>query len=541
MRYPRMIRSARIAALVVGAAVLGLGTSAHAFEIQTGASDLRMRWDNTLKYSAGLRLKDRSDVLTGDINYDDGDRNFDRGLISSRVDWLTEFDVHYKDIGARISAAAWYDWVYNKSNDNDSPFTNNGTHQASNRFPEETRRLHGRDAEVLDAFVFGNFDLGGLRTNLRLGQHTLVYGETLYFGANGIADAQGPIDLVKLLTVPNSQFKEVLRPVPQVSGTLQLNPRLSLGAYYQFRWTETRLAGVGSYLSNVDWVGPGTQSFLVGIDQRWNKIADVEPRDSGQGGLQLRWSPETGGFEYGLYFAQYHAKTPSGFYLDPVGETIRSVYHQDIRTLGASATTSIGQLNVALEASMRANAPLNSDAQVSIGQTADNDDHILYAVGRTAHANLSGLYALRPMALWEGGTLLCEVAWNRVLSVTKNPGALDPNTTRDAAALRLTFSPAYFQVLPGLDLEVPIGLGYNFYGRSGAVASFNGGSSNGGDFSLGVSGTYQNAWKLGLNYVHYLGDAFSLVTPQNSSTPSLSFGQTLKDRDFITFNVQRTF
>ncbi len=514
---------------------------AGAFQIDTGNPDFRLRWDNTLKYSAAFRVKEQSDTLIADVNYDDGDRNFDRGLISNRIDWLTELDGRYRDVGFRVSAAAWYDAVYNRKNDNESPFTNNSTSVAHDRFTDDTRELHGRNAELLDAFVYGNFDLGSLRSNLRVGRHSLVYGETLFFGANGIADAQGPIDLVKLLTVPSSQFKEVLRPVEQVSGTLQLMPGLSLGAYYQFRWDETKIPAAGSYLSNIDWAGDGAESLLVGPGVRWNRISDIDARDSGQGGLQLRFSPEGSDFEYGLYFARYHAKTPSSFYFDPVGGTIRTVYAEGIRTAGMSATTSIGQLNLAAEASIRHNAPLNGDPQISILQTADNRHNILYPVGKTAHANLSGIYVLQPSALWGGGSVIAELAWNRVLSVTKNPAAIDPNTTRDAWAMRMIFTPAYFQVLPGLDLEVPIGLGYNFEGRSRAIASFNGGSSDGGDFSLGVNGTYQNVWKFGVSYVRFFGDEFSLVTPQNSPAPMLSFKQTLKDRDFVSFNIQRTF
>ncbi len=531
-------------ALAMAMASAFLAPQAQAFQFDTGNADFKVRWDNTFKYSAGFRVKDRSDLLVGDVNYDDGDRNFDKGLISNRVDWLSEFDLRYQNVGLRLSGAAWYDSVYNKSNDNDSPFTNNATSVPNDRFTDETRELHGRDAELLDAFVFGNFDLGGMRANLRAGQHSLVYGETLFFGANGIADAQGPIDLVKLLTVPSSQFKEVLRPVPQVSGTLQIRPGLSLGAYYQFRWDETKIPGVGSYLSNIDWAGDGTESLIAGPGVIWNQVDAVNPDDQGQGGMQLRWSPEGSDFEYGLYFARYHAKTPSSFYFDPVGQTIRTVYGQDIRTYGVSATTSIGQLNLAAEASVRHNAPLNSDPQLvfyALGDTGDNDRNVRYAVGRTAHANLSGIYVLQPAALWDGGAFLFELAWNRVLSVSKNPAALDPNTTRDAWAMRMIFSPAYFQVLPGLDIEVPIGLGYNLGGRSGAIANFNGGASHGGDFSLGVNGTYQQVWKMGVSYVHFLGDEFSFVTPQNSPAPMLSFKQTRKDRNFISFNIQRTF
>ncbi|WP_230969472.1 DUF1302 domain-containing protein [Nitrogeniibacter aestuarii] len=544
MKQPQWRSSTLAAAIATSATALCMAPPAHAFKLQTDNPDLKVRWDNTFKYSAAFRLKERSSLLVNDVNYDDGDRNFDKGLISNRLDWLTEFDVRYKNIGARLSGAAWYDSIYNQSNDNDSPFTNNGTRQAYDEFPDETRSLHGRRAELLDAFAFGNFNLGDMRANVRFGQHSLVYGETLFFGANGIADAQGPIDLVKLLTVPSSQFKEVLRPVPQMSGTLQIRPGLSLGAYYQFRWEKTLIPGVGSYLSNIDWAGDGTQSLLAGPGVRWNKAHDVNPKDSGQGGVQLRWTPEDSDWEYGLYFARYHAKTPSSFYFDPVGQSIRTVYGQGIRTFGASATTSIGQLNLAGEVSVRHNAPLNGDPQIvlyALGGTGDNEKDIRYPVGKTAHANLSGIYVLQPNAVWDGGAFLFEVAWNRVLSVSKNKAALDPNTTRDAWATRMIFSPAYFQVLPGLDLEVPIGLGYNFAGRSGAVANLNGGASYGGDFSLGVNGTYQNVWKFGVNYVRFLGDEYSFVTPQNSAGPALSFMQTRKDRDFISFNIQRTF
>jgi len=362
-------------------------------------------------------------------------------------------------VGLRLSGAAWYDSVYNKSNDNDSPFTNNATSVPNDRFTDETRELHGRDAELLDAFVFGNFDLGGMRAP------TCGPASTRWCMARPCSSAptasptpRGPSTWLKLLTVPSSQFKEVLRPVPQVSGTLQIRPGLSLGAYYQFRWDETKIPGVGSYLSNIDWAGDGTESLIAGPGVIWNQVDAVNPDDQGQGGMQLRWSPEGSDFEYGLYFARYHAKTPSSFYFDPVGQTIRTVYGQDIRTYGVSATTSIGQLNLAAEASVRHNAPLNSDPQLvfyALGDTGDNDRNVRYAVGRTAHANLSGIYVLQPAALWDGGAFLFELAWNRVLSVSKNPAALDPNTTRDAWAMRMIFSPAYFQVLPGLDSRCP--------------------------------------------------------------------------------------
>jgi hypothetical protein len=170
-----------------------------------------------------------------------------------------------------------------------------------------------------------------------------------------------------------------------------------------------------------------------------------------------------------------------------------------------------------------------------------------FAIGRTAHVNLSGIYVLQKGPLWDGGVLLAELAWNRTLSITKNPsavgfGGLDPNTTRDAAALRMIFEPQYFQVAPGVDLSVPLGLGYNFGGRSSAVFNFAGGVSKGGDFTVGVKAKYQTVWNFGLTYTGFFGkEATFTVTDPATPTRMLSFGQTLKDRDYIAFTVSRTF
>jgi hypothetical protein len=515
---------------------------AAAFQFDTGNSEVKLRWDNTLKYSAAYRLKKPSARLTSDVNYDDGDRNFDQGLVSNRVDLLSELDASAPFGGIRISGAAWYDQIYNQSNDNDSPLTNNSTSVAHDKFTDDTRRLHGRNAELLDAFAYTSFNMGEVGTTLRAGRHTLIYGETLFFGANGIAEAQGPIDLVKLLTVPSAQFKEVLRPVEQISTNLQLTPNLSVGAYYQLRWHETLLPGAGSFLSNAEIIGEGTESWILGPGVAMSHLSDMEAKDSGQGGVQLRYSFEDLGIDVGLYAARYHAKTPSGAYIDPVVTmNYRWVYAEDIDTYGASATGSIGQLNWATEVSYRHNTPLNSDPQVDVGLAGNNTGNLLYAVGDTAHANLSGIYVMPPTALWDGGAFLCEVAYNTRLSISENSSALAKNTTKSAWATRMIFEPTYFQVASGLDLSFPVGLGWNFAGRSSAIANFNGGSSKAGDLSVGINATYHSVWKAGLSYVKRFGDEDTFTVPANSPGPYLSFKNSLADRDFIAFNITRSF
>ena len=76
---------------IAAAAALMLAPSAHAFEIESPDTDYRIRLDLTPKYSSAYRLKNPSPALTrfdvavdpGVANEDDGDHNFDRGLISA--------------------------------------------------------------------------------------------------------------------------------------------------------------------------------------------------------------------------------------------------------------------------------------------------------------------------------------------------------------------------------------------------------------------------------------------------------------------------
>lgn len=555
------------------AVLVALGTvlPAQATEFATDG-DVKVRWDNTVKYSSALRLKNSLAILTSNLNpnFDDGDRNFNRGLISNRVDLLTELDVAFKnDFGFRVSGAAWTDAVYNRATNNRSAITANSTSVAVGQFPDATSRLHGDKAELLDAFVFAQGEVGSIPASIRVGKHTLLYGESLFFGANGIAGGQAPVDAVKLLSVPNSQFKEILRPVGQISGQLQLSNSWTLGGYYQYRWQLTRLPAAGSYFSNADFVGDGGERILFDLNPALNPVvpffnpkaspwlaffrgADLNARDSGQGGVQLRLRPEGMDTEFGFYAIQYHDKTPQIYVRPQAGlpnfatgqiGTYQLVYPENIRSYGASFSTVIGTANVAGEMSIRRNTPLVSQiVPVLPGQLADNRDNPLYAVGDSAHVQLSTVVSLSPSAIWQGGTVLAEVAWNTRTRITRNAAALDPNVARDAWGFRMIFEPAYFQVLPGLDITVPVGLGYNPAGRSSVVAVFNGGVNHGGDISIGLSGEYLKMWKFGLNYTHYLGSANVNALPNPvTGLQARTFEQTLKDRDFLSFSAQYTF
>lgn len=525
---------------------------AQAFEISTGHADLSLRWDNTVKLSTASRLKSPQAVLTADPNLDDGDRNFGKGLISARLDVLSEFDLRYQNLGARVSAAGWYDSVYNKRNDNDSPFTANAASVAHDEFVDATRKLHGRKAEFLDAFVFGRFDLGGHPTTVRLGKHTLLYGESLFFGANGIAGAQAPVDVIKALSVPGSQVKEILMPVQQLSLQAQLSPAVSVGAYVQLEWKGFRLPGAGSYFAPLDMGGPGAERFIVGAPPApglpppaFLSGPELKARDSGQFGAQLRWKLTGSDVELGAYALKFHAKTPAlyiapdapGSY-DPVSGRVgitQEVYAEDVELYGLSFSTTVGDVGVAGEVSTRRNTPLASTGALNFG-TLDNRDNPGYAVGNTLHAQVSALYAFPKSAVWDAAQIAAEIAWNRRQSVTRNAAQLEPLAERDAWGLRVLIEPSYYQVLGGVDLSVPINLGYAPEGRASVA---NVGTHKGGDISIGINAEYLKTWRAGLQFTHYFGKAGPLL--DGAANYTSTFKQNYRDRDFVSLSLQRTF
>ena len=522
---------------------------------------LKISWDNTLKYSNGFRVVGQNPALIDSSvnhnvgNLDDGDRAFHGGLISNRLDLLTEIDVQYGSFGVRASGAAWGDSAYLGKSHNTSPQTWNAISVPYNKFPAGTRDLVLGHAELLDAFAFGKVNLGPSTLSFRGGQYAMQWGESLFFGMNGIAGGMAPIDVLKLLSVPNAQFKEIIRPVPQVSFQLQFNPSFAIGAYYQLGWSQTRLAPAGSYYSIADLLDAGAERMVVGPPAGpvpgWQPTAfwrsrDMYAKDWGQFGVQIKMRPGRG-WDIGIYGTQYHDKTAQ-LHLAPernvdmpangkIGEFFW-VFPEGIKAFGVSATKSFGVFNFAGELSTRINAPLVAGAAVVPpipGFTFDNRDNPLYATGKTVHGQISWLATLGPNFISKEASFLGEIAWNSVVSIDKNPAVIDPNTTKHAVGLRMVYEPMYRQKLPGMDISFPFGLAYFPMGKSQAIMNF--GPDKGGDFNVGVNFSYLDAWRFGIAYTNYYGTA----APFLDVNAHYNMKQPLADRDTITFSIRRSF
>ncbi len=209
-------------------------------------------------------------------NFDDGDRNFKQWTpINNRVSALGELQLTMDNYDLIVRGDAFYDNVYRRANDNNSPRTINRygpdgktiNGAAFNQFTPDARRFDGQRARLLDAYISGSWTFGDeMALNVRAGQHVAAWGESLFF--NGIALTQGPADATKA-TIPGADVKSILLPVPQVSLQFSANNRLTLLGQYKLQYKETELNPVGEFFSVADVVGPGRE-FIWGIKNPLN-------------------------------------------------------------------------------------------------------------------------------------------------------------------------------------------------------------------------------------------------------------------------------
>jgi hypothetical protein len=400
----------------------GAAGTAHAFEIDTGNEDVTARWDNTLRYNLGSRVQGQDPAILANANADDGDRNFSRGVVTNRLDVLSEFDlVWQRKFGVRVSAAGWYDQAYSNLDNANTASANtlvNGLPAAGVLSPYTKRYAKGPSGEMLDWFAFGSFDVAGVPVNAKLGQHTVYWGESLLLGGllHGIAYSQNSVDAWKLQATPGSEAKEYIR--PRGGLTIQAQPAadLSLAAQWFYNWQAVRSPESGSYLSGTDMLNFGGDSLITGPNpfaalipgapaalRMWNAQAVPNSRNSanlGDFGAAARWSPEWLDGTLGFYarnstdilpqlmltpgVAALPAATCTaigGTVLSPttclvnknattVGDlkqygkagTYQIAYGNNIHLYGLSLSKNIAGVSVGAEMSYRQNMPLVSDA-----------------------------------------------------------------------------------------------------------------------------------------------------------------------------------
>ena len=622
MRATKTTRARRIPKRLLGtviAASLAAMGSAGAAEVRTGNPDVVIRWDNTIRLNLAHRAEGQDAYILNSPNFDDGDRNFDTGLVSARFDLLTEFDLVFRDrYGFRVSGAGWYDAAY-EDLDNNHVVSSNHIVQGRQALglPNQTDHyFRGPGGEILDAFAFARFDIGDMPLNIKAGRHTVFWGEAMLSPVHSLSYGQSALDLGKLFSVPGTEAKELFLPRTAISAQLQATSELSFAAQYFLDWEQARIPESGSFLGFNDHLLRGGQSFIFGpaavtplnpngVNLLW-RGRDVAPDKTGDWGVSARWSPQWLDGTLGAYYRETADILPQGYalpavrpgtpaglctalglqpigpttcYINPSAATVPQIlagtigkygasYAGDIKLSGLSLSKNLWGVSVGADLNYRENMPLLSDTVTVLPASLSRVSSVLPAGtlfampgsgnpggarGNTWHGVLNAFSSFSENPLWDSANLIVELTWNHWSDVTQNaavfkgrdnymvagpagtPVTPKDKVTKDFYGVAFNFTPTRFQVLPGVDLSLPMSYSRGLSGNSAVIL---GGNEGAGSYALGVALDVQSRYRFDLKYVDFLGG--TTLNPAQAISSSAGANALLTDRGFLAFTFKTT-
>ncbi len=316
----------------------------------SGSGDFTLSLDTTLSWGARYRVTDRDMRLIGlpsggtaySVNGDDGNLNFDTGLVSNTLKATVDLDFAYKNFGIFLRGSGFYDYELENNDRVRTPISAEGLEWSGSR------------AELLDAFAWLKFRVGKGGAEIRAGSQVLNWGESTFI--QGGLSSINSVD-VAAIRVPGAELREAFRPNGMVWGSIDLSSAISLEGFYQYEWNNTVIDPPGTYFSTNDFAGlGGTHVFLAfasfaddGVPPVWaNQDLDHpfmgvphgvnrEADDGGQYGAALRWFADgLGGTEFGFYYVNYHSRLPT---INALTGTLEGAL--GARTAGAAAALMI--------------------------------------------------------------------------------------------------------------------------------------------------------------------------------------------------------
>jgi hypothetical protein len=329
--------------------------------------------------------------------------------------------------------------------------------------------------------VFGKFNLGEVPVNVKVGRHTVFWGEAMLSPVHSLSYGQSALDLGKLFSVPGTEAKELFMPREAISVQVQATPTLSLAGQYFFDWDQARIPEAGSFLGFNDYLLAGGESFIfrrrrqdprnpLGVN-RLLRGDDVEPDKHGDWGIAARWSPEWLDGTLGAYYRVTADVLPQGnatpavrpgtpaavckalhltplnattCYINPSAATVPEIlggtigrygaaYADDIKIFGLSLSKNVMGVSIGADLNYRENMPLLSDIVNILPASLAPYAAILpagalfappeagetgAARGNTWHGVLNGFATFGDTPLWDSANLIVELTWNHLSDVT---------------------------------------------------------------------------------------------------------------------------
>lgn len=404
----------------------GFTAQAQALEFQLG--EIQGRFDSNISIGTSIRLDNPDSGLISQPNngtslgsgsFDDGTQNFRRGKpFSTVLKGVHDLELRYENVGFFGRGKYWYDYELEKGSRPHGHIPNG--YRPNSRLDDSGFNDFAKFSgiELLDAYVFGSFDLGTMPLDLRIGRQAINWGESTFI--QGGINAFNPVD-VTAFRRPGAELKEGLLPFGSVFASLGLTDNLSVEGFYQYKWEPTVVDGCGTYFSTNDFSAQGCNGVRVDANLGANipgltdlgHVTDEEyfnhnfdgvgpggfwpfagtspiverhqngrrtPGDDNQFGVAFRYFAENlNNTEFGLFYAQYHSRLPliSGnvdirnVFVNPLGgnfnpnpaanpfnSTYFVSYPEKTRMTGISFSTNLGDIAWSGEISYKKDLPI---------------------------------------------------------------------------------------------------------------------------------------------------------------------------------------
>ena len=306
--------------------------AAQAQGVEFNLGQIEGSFDSQISIGSSWRVESQSDALLKNAdgsdnisNSDDGNRNYKSGDAFSEIfKGSHDLQFSYQNFGGFVRGKYWYDSALanNKVNYGHTPTANRGAGPTGTDLDyanaggtlddsnfNDLSKASG--ATLLDAFVYGEFEVLDMPVDVRLGKQVVSWGEGTFI--RGGVNAINPID-VNAFVRPGAEIKEGLLPVNMAYTNIGLTENLSAEAFYQLGFQETVIPGCGTYFATNDYAPEGCTAvsalggqFSVGRSANGNRKAS----DDGQFGLAFRYlSEELGDTEFGIYAMNIHSRAP---------------------------------------------------------------------------------------------------------------------------------------------------------------------------------------------------------------------------------------
>lgn len=304
-------------AWVVICIMMASPTVSHSFSLYDN-DGITANLDSTLSWGLQYRVQERADNIVGranggeaySVNYDDGNLNYDRGVVSNAVKLTSELDVKTRNYGAFVRGTAFYDYATME----------NGRERYE--LSDEAEDAVGMNADLLDAYVWADHDFGSIPVQIRVGEQVVSWGESTFI--MGSINSINPIDVSKI-RVPGAELKEALMPEGMIWASAGVTNNVTVEGLYLYDWEETKIDSPGTYFSAADFAGDGGYKLMLGYGNVADggnatvantflaapRDPDKEANDQGQFGAAVRTLvPGMNDAEIGFYYLRYHARLP---------------------------------------------------------------------------------------------------------------------------------------------------------------------------------------------------------------------------------------